>query len=158
MTPEWHWTLKCQRYPMHMLQLPQVPNFTLLHSKRTASHFWVTGQFEISAPNDPKMILNTKRPRHPIYMWQVPPSPNFHSILLFSQSFSSYRPFWYKCTKWPKVTFNSKRSKLPHVHNIPTPEPNFTLFPYTITRVWDIGNWFFHLGTMVNFNHFSFKV
>ncbi len=41
--------------------------------------FPVTGYFETSSPNDPKMTLNTKGQ---ICMLQVSWSPNFHSISL----------------------------------------------------------------------------
>ncbi len=51
MTPKLPWTLKGQRYPVYMIKLLMSPNFTPFCS--TASHFWVAGHFEPSAPNDP---------------------------------------------------------------------------------------------------------
>ena len=64
--PKMTLTLKGQRYPIYILQLPpsilppppRVPNFTPYRS--TASYFQVTGHFERSAPNDPKVFFNTK--------------------------------------------------------------------------------------------------
>ena len=32
------------------------------------------------------------------------------SVSLYGKPFSSYRPFWDKCTEWPKMTLNTKRS------------------------------------------------
>ncbi len=42
-------------------------------SHSTASHFQVTGHFDTSAPNDPKMTLNTKRSKEPLI--HVPSTP-----------------------------------------------------------------------------------
>ncbi len=39
---------------------------------------------------------------YPIYVLPVTTSPKFHSVLLFDGLFSSYRPFWEKCTEWPQ--------------------------------------------------------
>ncbi len=86
-------------YMIYMLQLPPSQSFSVIHS--IASHFRVTGYFEISAPNDPKMFFNTKGEMYPIYMLHPPtptPSPKFHSILLYWQPFLSYTPVWDKCT------------------------------------------------------------
>ncbi len=93
MTPNWPWTLKGQRYPIYMLNYPWLPNFTPFSSSK-ASRFWVTGHLEASAPNDPKITLNTERSKVPMFMLQLPPSPKFHSVSLYGQLFSSYRPFW----------------------------------------------------------------
>ena len=38
--------------------------------------------------------------RCPICM--LPPSPKLHSVSLDGQPFSSFRPFWDKCTEWPQ--------------------------------------------------------
>ena len=114
--PKWHWTLKGQRYPIYMLQLPPCQKFHSICS--TASLFRVIGQFEISALNDPQMTLTTKGLKVSIYryMLQLPPSPKNHSVLLYGQPFLSYRSFLHKCTVWLKMTLNSKRSKVPHIH------------------------------------------
>ncbi len=37
---------------------------------------------------------------------QIPTSPKFHSVLLYGQPFSSYRPFWHKFTKAPPPSQN----------------------------------------------------
>ena len=52
---------------------PWIPNFSPLHS--TANRFRVTGHFETSPLNDPRITLNTKRSNHtPIHMLQLPSS------------------------------------------------------------------------------------
>ncbi len=62
-TPKWHWTLKCQRHPIYLLQLPQV-QIPLRFAIQPAFSL-DTGHFETSGPNDPKMTLNTKRLKMP---------------------------------------------------------------------------------------------
>ncbi len=43
-------------------------------------------------------------------------SPNFHAVSLYkdfySQPFSSYRRYWNKCTEDPKMTLDTKMSKV----------------------------------------------
>ncbi len=58
-----YWKVKGTRYAYH--KRPRVPNCTMLRS--TASHFRVTGRFETSASNDPKMTLNTDRSKSAPY-------------------------------------------------------------------------------------------
>ncbi len=78
---------------------PQTPNFTPFRS--VVSCFLATGHIEASAPNDPKITLNSK-------MWKVPhidittiPESHFHSVSLYGQPFSTYRPFRQGMTfKW----------------------------------------------------------
>ncbi len=38
---------------------------------------------------------------YPIHVLQVSTRPKF-TVSLYDESFSSYRPFWEKCTKWPQ--------------------------------------------------------
>ncbi len=102
MTPKWPRTLKVKGTPYTCYNYPRVPNFTLFRS--TASHFRVTGHFETSEQNDPKMALNTKRSKvmhihinYNSYPWVL----NF-TVSLASQSLSCYRTFWDKFTKWPQ--------------------------------------------------------
>ncbi len=54
---------KVKSAPYMRYQYLRVPNFTLLRSM--ASRFWVTGHFEKSALNDPKMSLNPTRSNLP---------------------------------------------------------------------------------------------
>ncbi len=78
-----------------LLQCPDwLPNFT--------SYCWLAG-FELQAilrqmhcmtPNDLEYYIRSKV-RHI-------PNPNF-SVLPYSyKPFSSFKPFWYKCPKWPQ--------------------------------------------------------
>ncbi len=75
---------------------------------------------------------------------------NFHSVLLYDQSFSSYRPFWDKCTKWPQMTLNPVRSNVakctPYMLRV-SPIPKFqsvSLYdqPFIeISLFWKKGHW-----------------
>ncbi len=60
---------------------------------------------------NPKMILNTKR--YPIYMFT--PTPDFQISLLFSTDicFRVIGPFETSAPNDPKMTLNTKRSKVP---------------------------------------------
>ena len=66
--------------PKYRYQLPRSPTFTPFHS--TFSHFGVTCHFETSAPNKPKMTLNTKRSKvsHILMRIYLTLSPNFHPV------------------------------------------------------------------------------
>ena len=48
------------------------------------------------------------------YMILVSLSPN-HSVSIYNHPFSSYRPFWHKCTEWAQINANTTRSKVPHI-------------------------------------------
>ncbi len=60
---KWPLKLRDQRYPKYDILLSASPKFHLFRS--TAKRFRVTGQFETSAPNDPKMTINTERSKWP---------------------------------------------------------------------------------------------
>ncbi len=79
---------------------PPSPNFNPFQS--TVNRFRVTDHIEATAPNDPKTTLDTTRSACPIYVLLVSSSPKFLFISFFGQPFSSYRPFWDKCTEWPQ--------------------------------------------------------
>ncbi len=134
-------TLKGQRYPIYMLQLPRVPDFTPFCS--TASRVWVTGHFETSAPKDPKMILNTKTskvPHMPIYIGEL---PNFNPFCSMASRFRVTDSFETSAQKAYKMTLNTKGQRYP-VHVTTAPRvPNFTLFRSTISHFWDFGNFSF---------------
>ena len=72
-----------------------------------------------------KWLWTQKGQRYPICMLQQPPSPRFHPYALHRHPFSSYRPFWDKCTERPQMTLNTKRSKVPHICCISNLSPNF---------------------------------
>ncbi len=117
MTPKWPWTLKGQKYPMYILQLPRVTDFTPFRS--TASCSRVTGHFETSALNDSKMTLNTKRSKVPHkccrpyiyynYPW-VPKFPSLHSRFQVPGHVKRSVP------NDPQMTLNTKSSKVPHIY------------------------------------------
>ena len=64
-----------------------------------------------SAPNDPKIILNTKRSKVPhicvnsIHESQI--------LVRFAQRLAvlNYRPLWDKCTEWPKYVLEKYKVK-----------------------------------------------
>ncbi len=110
-----------------MLQLfLESPSFSQFHS--TASHFRVTGHFKTSALKDPKVTLNTKRskPGTPYACLQLPTSPICYNVRS-TGFFSTYRPFWDKCTNNPQMTLNTKRAKLPQVQVTTTTESQISL-------------------------------
>ncbi len=74
-----------------MLQPPRVPNITPFHS--TTSHFRVTGHFETSALNDPKMTLNTKRLKVPHIHVTTTPQPQCSLCFTIRPPFL----FWVTC-------------------------------------------------------------
>ncbi len=44
-------------------------------------------------------------------MLQEPFNPKFHSVSLYGQPLSCYRPFWIKCTKWPQNNLEHQEVK-----------------------------------------------
>ncbi len=100
MTPNWSWTLQGQITPYRYNNCPRVPSFTLFRS--TSNRFQVTGHFDTSALNDPKMTLNTghqileMHPMTPNWTWTLnsqkysiytkylPLRPKFCSVLLYN--------------------------------------------------------------------------
>ena len=62
----------------------------------------------------------------PIYMLLVYTSPKFHSISLYDQPFSRYRPFWDKCSEWPQIDLDNTRSNYPIPYTT-VPEPQISL-------------------------------
>ncbi len=64
------------------------------HFLSTASHFWVTGHFETTAPNGPQMTLSTKRSKVPHTHFTTIPSPKFHSASpVVHSTISSFEDF-----------------------------------------------------------------
>ena len=84
--------------------------------------FWNAGNFGTSAPNYSKLILSPTMSNYPIYVSQLSPGLKCHSVSLYDQAFSSYKPFWHKCTKWAKMTLNTTRSKIHHICVTSVPE------------------------------------
>ncbi len=106
-TPKWHRTLQCQMHAIHVhVHVFLVsPNFSPFRS--TACPFWTTGHFNTSAPNDPKMILNTTRSTLPPHTPQCPRPPNF---IPFHPMTSHFRVTGHFDTSAP----NSPKSDLEH--------------------------------------------
>ncbi len=67
---------------------PRVPNFTPFHFMTCS--FWVTCHFEISALNDPKIVLNTSRSRVHMCYWYLW-APNFSPFCSTTSLFWRYR-------------------------------------------------------------------
>ncbi len=64
--------------------------------------FRIIGHFQTNALNDPQMTLNTERSNVAHIQVIITPSSKFQSVLLNSQMFSTYRPFWDKHNEWPQ--------------------------------------------------------
>ncbi len=89
-----------------------------------ASSFLVTGHFEISALNDPKMTLNTERSKIPhinITTTHVRPSAKCTTFSCMANPFRVIGHFETSALDDSKMPLNTKRSKIPHAHSITTP-------------------------------------
>ncbi len=108
---------KCTKWPQNDLEpykvnvpqymyywCPWVPHFSPFHF--TASHFRDAGQVHWMTPKCP-WILQCQM--YPIYVLLLFMSPTFHFVSLYDQPFSTYRPFWDKCTHDPKITLHPTR-------------------------------------------------
>ncbi len=112
-----HWKVKGISYTWNNYP-PRVPSFNPFHS--TASHFQVTGHFEISVPNyanGPKMTLNTTRSKVPhIHVCNYPWVPNF-TFCSKATRFRVTGHFETRVSNGSKMALNTKhakRSKVPH--------------------------------------------
>ncbi len=88
--------------------VPEPPNFSPFCS--TTGHLGGTGQFEKSAPNNPKMTLNTARSKERIYVLLMSPSHRFHSVSLRVTGH-------FETSAWddPKMILNTTRPKVAHI-------------------------------------------
>ncbi len=104
-------TKRSQRYHTYVATTRESRISFPLALQTTASRFGVSGHFETSAANDPKITLNTKRSK--VLYLQPQTSLNF-----------ALRPAGFelqgilRCTEWPQMTLNTKRSTVPHIHPI----------------------------------------
>ncbi len=74
----------------------------------------VTGHLEISALNDPKMILGTKRSKVPhIYVSLLFLNTKFHSFLLYGHPFGVTGHFETSALNDLKMTWDTTRSRCP---------------------------------------------
>ena len=140
MTSNWSGTLQGQ-ITLHMYNRhPWFPNFTPFRHMTTC--FRDTSRFEISAPNDPKMTLNTSRSYVPhIYVTSIQNIPNFTSqmsqiSLQFALRWAIFgiQAIWDKCTEWPQNHLKHYKVKgTPHIcYQCPRLQ-NFTPFCCTIS-------------------------
>ncbi len=124
MTPKLPWTLKGQRYPIHIYyNYLWVPNFTSFCSM--ACRFLDTDNFDISAPNDPITTLSTKRAKvdHNHVTHNFSQVQNFTLFRPTTSRFPDTAHFETSVLNDPKMTLNSKRSnfKVPHIHMLQLP-------------------------------------
>ena len=79
-------------------------------------------QFATSAPNEFNMTeyYKAKGTLH-VHGVRLPLSPKCHSVSLYNQPFSSCRPFWDKCTKWPKWSWTLQGQRYPYMVYYITP-------------------------------------
>ncbi len=116
-TPSSHWMLQGQITPFIFYQCHRAPNFSPRHSM--ASHLRVTGHFETNAPNETKMILNTKRSK----------VPHIHTETTY-ESTTRYCATNHSETSVPidpQMTLNTKRPKVPNIHVATIPESQISL-------------------------------
>ncbi len=89
------WSLNVIEHKVQCTLCHWLPNFNQFCSK--TNRFRIADHFRTSVPSDPKMTLNTTRPKihHMFYLY---PKSKFRGISLYDQRFSSYSPFGHKCT------------------------------------------------------------
>ncbi len=85
MTPKWPWTLQSQMYPMYILLLPRVTNFSPFHSM--ANRFWVAGYFEKRCTEWSQSNLEPYKIKCTPYVLLVPMSSKFHCFALWPAIF-----------------------------------------------------------------------
>ncbi len=105
-------------YPIYISLISMSPKFNSF--RPTAIHFQVGEHFERSELHDPKMAwkhVSSKVPPYTCYIY--PRIQNFHSVSLNGQAFSSYRPFWNKCTEWPQHDHKQYKINGTHIHITP---------------------------------------
>ncbi len=102
MTLKWPGTVKGYGTSYTHYKYPQVSNFALFCIM--ANRFRVTGHFETSAPNDPKITFKNKRSEVPHTHFTTNPLPSQIALrlVLGAGVFELHRPFWEKCTEWPQ--------------------------------------------------------
>ena len=131
-----------------------------------AAHFRVTGHFEIStsAPNDPKMTLNTKRSKIRHIHVHVTTTPDSQMSLCFALWPASFelivRPFWDKCAqKPPKWPWTLKGQGCPiyiYMLEVP-PSPKFHCFALRLAVSEILAIFHVSIGHNVKFQDFFFK-
>ncbi len=69
-----------------------------------------------------------------------PPHSKFHSISLYSQTYSSYRQFWEKCTEWPQNDLQDHEKSSPIVlkHNVFRNWENLTTSKDTVSYSYNL--------------------
>ncbi len=134
MTPKWPWTLKGQRYAIHMTYCTTIPE-PLTPKFQSVSLYDQSFQIQamrqvhwtVNMLNDPKMTLNTKRSKVPhIHMTINYPRPPYFTSFCFTASWLFFElptsHFQTSALNDPKMTLNTERSKVPHTHVTTTPE------------------------------------
>ncbi len=124
-TPKWPWTLLGQRYPIYMWQLPPSPKFQSVSLYRQPFARY-TCQFETSAPNHPKVTINTKWKQIPhIHVTTVLESQipfRFALRLAIFELQAILKQVHQMTPKWP-WTLNDQ--KYPNRHVTTTPSSKF---------------------------------
>ncbi len=125
---KWPWTLKDQRYPIYMWQLPLTPNFTPFCTM--VIRFWVTGHLRQMHLITPKWLKSQRYPHH-IHVMATPESKiSFHFPLQpLPAIWTCHSLFWDKYAKWP-WTLTGQRYPI-HISEIPQ-SPKF----HSVFAVW----------------------
>ncbi len=83
----------------------------------------------------PKWPWTLQGQRYPINVLLVSMCPKFHSVSLYDEPFSSYGPFWDKCTEWPQNNLEPYKFKCTlYIYNYCPWVPDFTPFRSTTSR------------------------
>ena len=116
---------------VYLLLLSPSPRISLRFDQRPAVSN--AGHFETSAPDDPKMTLNTTRPMVAHTCYYCPWIPNFSPFHSKTSHFRVTGDFQTSVLNDPKMALKPTRSKVPHmcVTNVPKSQisPQFPLLP-----------------------------
>ena len=105
-----HYKVKCAPYMYNVLPVPPCSGFNLFRS--TASHFRLTGHFEIM-----HQLQVTQK-----WHWTLQGQKVLNIVLT---GISSCRPLWKKCTEWPQMTL---KVSILNIHVCLTRVQNFNPF------------------------------
>ncbi len=143
---------KCTKWPQNYLEPYKVKLryiYVLQISTRPKFHCFALRRavFELQAIlrkvhwMTPKWPWTLQGHRYQINVLLVSMSPKFHSVSLYDQPFSRYRPFWNKCTEWPQNDLNPYKFKCTqYIYNYCTWVPIFTPFRSMTSPFRDTGH------------------
>ena len=121
---KWPWILQSRMCPIYVFVVSTSSKF---HSVSLYDQPLWSYRCTEWPQNDLEPYYKVKCTPYICYYPRVPNFSPFHS----DQPSSRYRPFWDKCTEWPKMTLNPKRSNIPIYIQVLPIESQISLFHST---------------------------